>query len=137
MTKKLLGDQEISVGVKIEHQSSIIRLLEEHPLFLLLGQGPGSLYYTTGVGRYVVQSELSYMEIIRMFGLFMGGGVIFLWFLPLIIAYKRRNMLPEFFPFVISYFAYLCIGGTNPLLFSSTGIIILASAYSFALKGKT
>ncbi|MDR1645151.1 MAG: hypothetical protein LBS05_04930 [Tannerellaceae bacterium] len=134
MTKNLLEDQEISVFIKSEHQNSIIQLLEDHPLFLLLGQGPGSLYYTTGAGTYVPQSELSYMEIIRMFGLFMGGVIIFLWFLPLIIAYKRKNMLPEFFPFFISYLAYLFIGGTNPLLFSSTGMIVLACAYSFALK---
>jgi hypothetical protein len=135
VVKNLLSDQEMSLTAKSKHLDSIVRLFEEHPLFLLLGQGPGSVYYTTAVGEYVPQSELSYAEIIRMFGLPMGGVVIFFWFLPLIIADRRKNVLPEFFPFFISYLAYLCIGGTNPLLLSSTGIIVLATGYSFALKG--
>jgi hypothetical protein len=131
-----LSDQESSIIIKSNHLSSLIQLFRDHPLFLLLGQGPGSLYYTIGFGEYTPQSELSYMEIVRMFGLLMGGIIIFLFLLPLAIAHKRKNVLPEFFPFFISYLAYLCIGATNPLLLGSTGIIVLASAYSFALKGK-
>jgi hypothetical protein len=132
----LFQDVTESNIIKSNHVNSIVSLFREHPLVLLVGQGPGSIYYTTGVGEYTAQSEVSYLEIIRMFGLVMGSIIIFCFFLPLIIAYKRKNKIPEFFPLFISYLAYLCIGATNPLLFSSTGILALASAYSFALKEK-
>jgi len=134
ITFMLLKEVEYSNQVKFGHIDSIIDLFRYHPLVLLVGQGPGSLYYSSGFKGMTHISELTYLEIIRMFGLIGGGIILFIFLLPLIIAYRSKKQLKNYFPFSISYLAYLFIGGTNPLLLGSTGYLVLATAYSFVLR---
>lgn len=130
---KMLTEQgEHSVEVKGGHQESITSLIADNANIALFGQGPGSLYFTSGWGGMTSISELSYHEMIRMFGFIGGGFIIFVFFYPLFLAY--RNKQPNYFAFNLGYLAYLFIGGTNPLLMSSTGFLILAIAYSYSLK---
>jgi hypothetical protein len=132
---KFLLEQEESNLIKIERAASMIDVFKEHPLVLLFGQGPGSLYHTSsGIDGVLYKSELSYLEIIRMFGLIGGGLIILIFVLPLVVAHKNRKQLNGYFPFFISYLGYLFIGGTNPLLLGSTGFLALATAYSYVLR---
>lgn len=129
---KIFNDQgEVSLEAKTGHLYSLMNELSSLDT-LFLGQGPGAVYYSIALNEYTAQSELSYLEIIRMFGLFGGGIVIILFFFPLYLCYKNK---PAYYKsFMLGYLAYLFIGGTNPLLISSTGIVVLAVAYSFCMQ---
>ena len=131
MTTKLLKQKDdYSIEVKSGHIESMKLLVKEHPLILIFGQGPGSFYYSSGIKKEITLSELSYLEIIRNYGIISGSFIIILFLFPFYII--RKNRIKNSFPFIIGYIAYLFIGGTNPLLLSSTGILVLAVAYSYA-----
>lgn len=124
---------EQSLVIKTSHLVSYINLFIDKPYLLLIGQGPGGLFNTIAYGQTYL-TEWTYIEILRNYGLFGGGILLSIYFLPLYLAWQRRKSTSEMFPFSLSYLAYLFIGGTNPLLLSSTGILMLAIAYSFILK---
>jgi hypothetical protein len=125
---------EVSNKVKFAHLDSYSDLIIKHPSILLVGQGAGSLFYSLGRNTMVVQTEWSYFEIFRMFGLFGASIVIALFFSPLYIIYKKRKVLRYWIPMFIGYLLYLFVGGTNPLLLGSTGMIVLLGAYSYSLN---
>lgn len=93
------------------------------PNNLLFGRGLGSYEYWTGRG-YKFVTELTYLEIIRNFGLLLGGLMILLLLYPIVYAfvirrsYKKKNI-------VLAYAVYLIMSISNPLLFSSMGMLIL------------
>jgi hypothetical protein len=125
---------ESSNKVKFAHIDSYSDLIIKHPAILLTGQGAGSLFYSKGINGMLVQTELSYFEIIRMFGLVGAFFVITLFVIPLYIIYKKRKVLKLWIPMFIGYMLYLFVGGTNPLLLGSTGMLVLISAYSYSLN---
>lgn len=95
------------------------------PSNLIFGRGLGSYEYWTGRG-YKFVTELTYLEIIRNFGLLFGGLMILLLVYPVLYAfvlqrsYKEKNI-------ILAYAAYLVMSMTNPLLFSSMGMLILGA----------
>lgn len=131
MTNKLMSQKDDhSIEVKMGHYESIMNLFSEHPSVLFVGQGPGAYFYSSGLKEEISLSELTYLEIARKYGLFFGGIIFAIFLVPLYVIRKKR--LKNSFPFIVGYIAYLFIGGTNPLLLSSTGILVLAIAYSYA-----
>ncbi len=133
-TIKMLSEKEESVEIKGGHLNSMIELFQKDPSIILLGQGPGSLYYSKGVNDYIAISEISYFEIIRMYGIIGGGFILFLFFFPIILLFRLKTQEGRAIGY--GYLAYLFIGGTNPLLISSTGIILLATVYSYIYSKK-
>jgi hypothetical protein len=111
------------------HLVSYIDLFLEDIRFFLFGQGPGSWFYTKGFHQYTTNTELSYLELIRMFGIFFTIIIICIYAYPLIMLLTMRTFLS--FSIAISYLAYLFIAGTNPLLIGSTGFMTLAVAFYF------
>ena len=129
--KKLFKEKEDSLFVKKEIYYNIIDEITSNPLTLLFGNGAGSLYDSGKTAHGVTHiSELSYLEIYRMFGLFGGSLIIMLFIFPIYLAqiYKPPNKRA----FILGYIAYLFIGGTNPLLIGSTGFTVLIFAYQFS-----
>jgi hypothetical protein len=124
--------EESSNKVKFANLESYSDLMIKHPSILVLGQGAGSKFYSKGRNAMVVQTEWSYIEILRMFGLFGASVVIVLFLFPLYIFYKKRKVLLYWIPVFIGYLLYLFVGGTNPLLLGSTGMLVLLGAYSYA-----
>lgn len=125
----LAGDTtEASNAVKYAHIQSYVSLFEQHPLYMLIGQGPGSYFYSDGFNKIVLQTEWTYLELIRLYGIF-AIGIIFVFFKPLLSLWKARRT-KIYHIYFWSYLAYLLIAGTNPLLLSSTGMIMLLMAYS-------
>jgi O-antigen ligase len=80
----------------------------------------------------VVATEWSYFEMIRMFGLIGATVIIVLFVFPLYIIYKKRKVLENAIPIFLGYFIYLIVGGTNPLLIGSSGMLVLLVSYSYA-----
>lgn len=127
---KLVGDTgETSVAIKALHKESYWDLFSSNLIrYLLIGDGPGSTFYSKGWGKIVVTTELSYYELIRNFGLIFCIVIIFLFCDPIINLYNRYKK-GMFFSLLLSYFAYLFIAGTNPYLIGSTGFTTLAIMY--------
>ena len=120
---------EASNAVKYGHIPSYIQLFEEHPEYILIGQGPGAFMYSEGFNKVVFKTEWTYLELVRNYGLF-SLIIIGVFAKPLITMWKhRRDAFCKCMFF--AYLSYLLIAGTNPLLLSSTGMIVLLMAYSY------
>lgn len=96
---------------------SFLSLIRSDPLILLIGQGTGSQYYSTGFERYTFQTELTFLDMIRYWGVF--GTLIFLSSIILPNTYRLR--LCYAIPFIMYFFN----ATTNPLYFNSTGMLIV------------
>lgn len=120
---------EVSNAVKYGHIASYANLFDRHPLYLIFGQGPGSYFYSDGFNKYVLQTEWTYLELLRWFGL-CSLLIVGVFYKPLITFWKYRSNALTFSLFW-TYAAYLIIAGTNPLMLSSTGMIMLLTAYSY------
>jgi hypothetical protein len=96
----------------------------DDPRTLFIGQGLGAYqtWGSRGVKFYI--SELTYLEMIRNFGLFGAAAMMTLLLIPVTFAFtagaKRDRAL------AVSYAIYLVMCVTNPNLFSSMGILILS-----------
>jgi hypothetical protein len=99
-------------------------LMDEH--ILIFGQGLGAYCYWEGKNSYFYISELTYLELIRNFGLF--GAMIMLGLLlyPVIRAFAVRCSREDR-AVVLSFGAYLLMCFSNPNLFSSMGILLLST----------
>lgn len=121
-----LNRSEASNQVKLGHLFSYIEHFSDHAGILLFGQGIGSTMYTTGINSIVGVTELTYFELVRVWGLPVSivFGLILL--IPIYHELKSGSISHLF----IAYTAYLFIAGTNPLLLSSTGMLVLVYVFS-------
>ena len=108
---------ETSNMIKLGHFTSFLSLIRSDPLILLTGQGTGSQYYSTGFECYTFQTELTFLDMIRYWGIF--GTLIFLSSIILPNTYRLR--LCYAIPFIMYFFN----ATTNPLYFNSTGMLIV------------
>lgn len=123
---------ESSNIIKFGHLISYKELFDQHPLYLLWGQGPGTRFYTQGFHAMADATEWTYLEIARLYG--MGGLLIMFTLLyPFYALWKYRS--ESYIVGVLgTYLAYLLIAGTNPLIFSSTGMQIVLCIYSIVAR---
>lgn len=126
-------EKEHSNVVKFGHLISYMTLFDAHPFYLVFGQGPGTSFYSEGFNQVVYKTEWSYIELLRCFGVF-SLGIIYVFFKPLHTFWKNMNKDGLTYCMFWAYLAYLLIAGTNPLIMSSTGMITLLMAYSYADK---
>lgn len=120
---------EASNLIKYAHLFSYKELFEAHPEYLLIGQGPATSFYSAGFGRMTSITEWTYLELLRNYGLF-SIPIMSIFLLPLVRLFRyRHNHLTQ--GIIFSYIIYLLIAGTNPLLLSSTGMVVILSAYSY------
>lgn len=128
----LLNDKSSkSSDIKEKHiQSTIELFLNNNTSLLLFGNGPSSVFYTKGFKEFTNITELSYLDLFRLFGIFGAIIIIFVYFYPLILIFKKRSW--EAYSFGVGYLAYLFIAGTNPLLIVPQGFVAVILAYNFA-----
>lgn len=131
----IMETNEASNVIKYGHLSSYTALFDENPLYLIFGQGPGTSFYSEGFNAVVFKTEWSYLELIRCYGIF-SLLIVYVFWRPLLTFWKLRET--DNFTYIIfwTYLAYLLIAGTNPLLLSSTGMIMLLMVYSYEDKIK-
>lgn len=122
------GSNEIKYG----HLKSYMELFSENLDVLFWGQGAGGMFYTKGFGEVTVQTEWSFIELIRYFGIFGAIYIVLIYLYPIIVIWKKRFLLQYAFPIISGYILYLLIAGTNPLLINSTGMLALLVVYSYA-----
>lgn len=128
----LLATQEgdASNTVKYGHLASYARLFNEHPQYLLWGQGTGSTFYSEGFNAVTAETEWIYLELLRNFGV-LSLFILGVYFFPLYIFFRHRQ--DKFTAgFGLCYFGFLLIAGTNPFLLNSQGMTVLWMVYSHA-----
>ncbi len=124
---------ELSNSVKLTYLGDYAAIFS-NPVTLLFGQGLGAYYHwsssghadfeKTGANFYFI-TELTYAEMIRSFGLFGAAIMMMLLLLPVAHAFfanadRRQRAV------ALGFLAYLGMSATNPLLFSSTGMLIFS-----------
>lgn len=122
---------EHSNMVKYAHLGSYMELFRENPLYMFLGQGPGTAFYSEGFQKMSLKTEWSYMELWRNYGIF-ALLIIYVYLRPLLSMLRSACKCDEALVLAFAYIIYLVIAGTNPLLLSSTGMSVLLTMYSCA-----
>lgn len=120
--KAFFDFSEAGNNIRLTTMQDYVRIFSD-PVTLMFGQGLGTYYDWSARGPFYI-SELTYMEIIRNFGLFGGLPMMALISLPLahavLMPTSRRDKV-----LAVAYFLYLVMSASNPMFFSSTGILIL------------
>jgi len=114
-------EKEGSNETKYENFESYIDDLSEkgHAIW---GAGLGSEFYAKGRGEKLAYSELSQMDLIRMYGVPLGGGLIFLFFAPCFWLWKYYSRSLFLKRYSLGYALFVILSGTNPLLLGSVGL---------------
>jgi hypothetical protein len=128
------SDTESSSEVKAGHMASYMMLFEQHPQYLIWGAGLGSTFYTSGLSAFTSQTELTYIDLVRWFGIPITLILFFLLLYPIIFMYSNNKIHKNNKYLIIAYIGYLFIAGTNPLLVSSTGMLAVITMYSLLDK---
>lgn len=127
MVTYLLATQENedSNEVKYENYESYIDDMSEKG-HLIWGAGVGSEFYAKGRGYKLSYSELSYLDILRMYGIPVGLYLIYLFLAPYFGLWKYQNRSIFLKRFCLGYVLFLILSGTNPLLLGSIGLTALS-----------
>ena len=116
---------EPSNSYKLAFLKDYFRIFNEFSFSnVLFGQGLGS-YETWSLRGDKFITELTYFEVFRNFGLLMGLVMLILMIYPIIYTFIIRPSYKDKH-IIIAYAAYLVMTMTNPLFFSSMGMLILA-----------
>lgn len=120
----LLSPQEVSNEAKLGFVKDYFEIFK-NPVDLIFGQGLGAYHFWSASRGYFYITELTYLEIIRNFGLIMGMIMMMLLLFPVMYAYFVRKSFTEKH-IIVGYFFYLIMCISNPLFFSSLGMLILS-----------
>lgn len=128
VVSEMFGASEQSNATKIGYLSSYEEIFNS-PLTVLFGQG-----FNAHVWSPVLQSmlpegasktELTYLEMLRVFGLFGSGLLMFLLAYLALSGRVARSSYPWIAP---SIFLYSAISAINPYIFSSNGMLLIGFA---------
>ncbi len=120
------GQSDTAV-LRLRHIDSIFKLWNENPHYLLVGQGVGVPFYTTGESDYVQGIEVDHLNTIRKFGLpwFLGFSAIAFLSARKLILSQDVEMRAFGFAMASMYLA----AGTNPVLITPLFIMLLTLTY--------
>lgn len=123
---------ELSNAAKLGHFRSYAALFNDHPTYLLWGQGADTEFYTEGFQDKTTLTELTYLDLIRWFGvpvsLLIMGAVIY----PIFTIAKRGNASTSYL--VVAYVAYLWEAVSNPLLVCSFGALVVSAMWQATMR---
>jgi hypothetical protein len=120
-----------SMDVKNLHLESEMDLFQSNWVrTFFCGFGPGQLFYTKGWSRMTSLTELSYLELIRNYGVLFSIGILAIYLYPIIVIDKLKIYSKYYeISLCLGYILYLLISATNPFLTSSTGYLLLSMFY--------
>lgn len=123
----MLDPGDVSNTIKLTHLLDYSRLFSNTST-LLFGQGLGAYFYSTAFGTETSVTELTYLEFIRNFGLIIA--VVYYALLLYPVSKLRKPAFREVHYLLFGYISYLTICISNPLLVSSSGMLVLAIVIS-------
>ncbi len=121
---------ESSNAAKLGHLRSYAVEFDVHPTYLLWGQGADTEFYTEGFQAKTALTELTYVEMIRWFGIPLALLMLVAIFFPAVALVRRGGAMSFLAP---PYIAYLWESASNPLLICSTGLLIVGAVWGVAL----
>ena len=121
----LFDSSEISNFYKLMTLNDYIYLFSNDIYSLIFGQGLGAYMDWTGRGFNFV-TELTYFELVRSYGIFGALTIILLMLYPVIYAFFLKPSY-NYKHIIWAYICYLIMSFTNPLFFSSMGMLILSA----------
>jgi hypothetical protein len=121
----LFDPNEVSNFTKLLTLNDYIEIFSNNIYTFIFGEGLGAYQDWTGRGPNFV-TELTYFEIIRNYGIIVGVCLFFLILYPIVYAFLLRPSYPHKH-LMWAYIAYLIMSFTNPLFFSSMGMLILSA----------
>lgn len=119
----MLSLSNYSNSIKLGYLTDYIRIAN-NVYNAIFGQGLGAYFFATPLNMYVNVTELTYLEIFRMYGLFVGALVIVMLIFPLngLTSLSCSNKRYIY----IGYAFYLLVSMINPYIFSSNGMLVLS-----------
>lgn len=126
---------ETSSDIKFGHIVSYREYFPEYWYTLFFGTGAGSMFYSDGFGEMTAQTEWTYIEIVRMYGIIGLLLILLLLFKPLFLKPKGVQ-IENWSQVKFSYLLYMFLAGSNPNLFCSTGLICIVYFYSYVSNPK-
>jgi hypothetical protein len=119
----MLSSADESNATKLDHLHDYVTLFADWRT-LWFGQGFGATFFSRAWGAQVSLTELTYLEIIRNFGLLLSPLLFFLILYPL-KALADPEFRTDHYLF-LGYLGYLYLCTGDPLLLSSSGMLVLA-----------
>ncbi|MEX8548403.1 MAG: hypothetical protein V5804_12445 [Mucilaginibacter sp.] len=124
--KELIGifnGQSDGLEIRNGHIQSVFDEFKMHPIAMLTGEGPGSLFYSKGYGAYVDNIELSQFEYLRKYGIISFIAATFFYFWPLLGKKKNTFFLKG------ALIMYYFVSFSNPVLYSIFAMLFLTYTY--------
>jgi hypothetical protein len=137
MLTYMLATQKNEESNEVKYQN-FISYVEDigaggHPVW---GAGLGSLFWAEGRNLKLSYTELSYLDIVRIYGLPLGLFFIFLFFAPCFWLWKYFGRSQFLKRYCLGYVLFLILSGTNPLLLGSIGLTALSMFMAIVNKTK-
>jgi hypothetical protein len=119
-----------SNDMKLGHIRSYAVEFEDHPTYLLWGQGTDTEFYSQGFQFKTTITELTYLDLIRWFGVPVTALILIALLYPVFELARRANGESYL---VVPYVAYLWEAATNPLLVCSFGALLVSAIWGVVL----
>ena len=131
IVNSLKGETQTS-QVRIDHYKSFKDLLDEKPIYLIIGQGVGTSFYSSATGTFVSNIEIDHINTIRKFGIvwFLLFGLIVLNISIKLISSSNNELKGCGYALIFSFI----VTGTNPVLLSPLSLMLIVASYK-ALEG--
>lgn len=126
----LFAQDDESNSIKYGHFIGYIDSWDQNPLDFFIGSGLGSYFYSPGVSKPALVTELFWFELTRRHGIFIFMFFLAWAFYPTMYLLKYR----EDRGILIGYLAFLFTAGTNPLLIGSTGFFVITFVWAYSLR---
>jgi hypothetical protein len=121
--------KEVSNAVKLKHIHSYYEEFSHKPGILFSGEGANSAFYSEGFEAWSTITEVTYLELVRVFGLPMMlmffAGMLWIVYSLFANGFQATGL---------AFLGFLGIAASNPLLVGSTGFLVLAAVYEQALS---
>jgi hypothetical protein len=123
--------------VKLGHVASYVSEFDRHPAYLIWGEGADTEFYSAGFQQRTTITEVTYLELIRNFGIPVSMILLaaLLWPLSMLLRADARAAGLSYL--AVPYVAFVFMAGSNPLLLSTTGMLLVVSIWGVALSIKT
>ncbi|WP_028620519.1 hypothetical protein [Pseudomonas sp. Ant30-3] len=126
----MFSSGEQSNSIKIGHLISFFYVIDWD--MLIFGKGLGAYFFTEGYGAVVSQTEITWMDTIRFFGLPLSAVLLGTLFFPIrnipldsLSVSSRLIML-----------LYIIMSMSNPVLFNSFGFLVVLWYWSIVMRGQ-
>ncbi len=126
----MLDPQEESNAVKLGYWNDYVSIFS-NPMVLLFGQGIGVVQYFSSLDLDLRITEVTLLELVRNFGIFIAIAYIFFWLAPVFLL--KQSRFQHYRWLMVGYISYLLISISNYFILSSTGMILLSIVYSVCL----